>query len=128
LAECAELRHCGFDPQDMVDTFSAALSHGDDAEVLNVYANYALIALGDTRFAGRLWSRAVEMRPREAQYRVNFAEMLIATGDWPNAERQISELRSIGQFGQNAVESKRLERQLRQARSRAAGRTEEVMP
>jgi Flp pilus assembly protein TadD len=121
MVECAGLGHCRFDPQDMVDTFTAALSRGDDPEVINVYASYALNGLGDIPFAIKLWNESVRLRPREAQYRINLAELLIATGDDAGAASQIEALRRIGRFGQNDVEVSRLEERRRRAALARAG-------
>jgi hypothetical protein len=122
LAQCDDAGGCGFDVQDMLDTFLAALSQGDNAEVLNIYASFALNELRDVDLALRLREETVRVRPDQAQYRINFAELLIALGRLDEARAQIAALRSIGHLGQNEAPARKLDASLAAAVARGRAR------
>jgi hypothetical protein len=109
LTECQELGHCHFPVQALLDTFSAALEQGDHPEVLNIYGSFALNVLHDPRLGLRLWEEAVRLKPGEAQYRINLAELQIALGAVGDAKEQISALRAAGRLGQNELPARELE-------------------
>lgn len=120
LTRCAIVGDCRFTPDAMLGLFGAALSHGDNPEVLNIYADYAANALHDPALALRLWQGAIALHPRQAQYRVNEVSMLIALGRFDAAAARIQQLRELGRFGQNQAAADALEARLRAA---AADRT-----
>ena len=112
LAVCAETRKCAFPPSEMLATFGAALKHGDNPELLNIYADYVLNSLGDVPLSLRLWQESVRLRPDEPQYRINLAEMLIALGHDQEARVEIAALRRLGRLGQNERAAQTLEKLL----------------
>lgn len=100
LVNCALVRVCRFPPDEMLNTFAAALSHGDNPEVLNIYGNYALNILHDVPLTERCWTRAAELKPTEPQYVVSLAKLMMAVGRDDESRRYIRKLRSLGRFGQ----------------------------
>ena len=116
LARCARDGRCHFPPERMLETFQAALSQGQDAEILNIYADYVLNVLDQPDMALYLWQQAVALRPKTAQYRINLAKLLIAMGHDDQALQQIALLRQVGRFGQNDAAAISLESRLQQAR------------
>lgn len=117
LMTCAIERRCAFPPDDMLDTFGAALSHGANPEVLSVYANYALNALEDPELALRLWSEAKALNPNEPQYRISVIKLLIHVGRYDDAWLEIGQLRGLGRLGQYSKVADTLEVRLQQASS-----------
>jgi hypothetical protein len=96
LAQCARDQSCDFPPGAMRAMFAAALSHDQNAEVLNIDADYTLNVLRQPDAALQLWQRAIALRPYEAQYRVNRIKLLIALGRDGTARHEIAQLRRIG--------------------------------
>jgi hypothetical protein len=116
MTECMVADRCHFPPEQMVPTFTSALSHGPQAILLSAYGNYALNELGDGDLALRLLREAVSLSPREAQHHINLARLLIALKQFDEAQREIDAVRRIGALGQN--ESRALELDARLLRAR----------
>jgi tetratricopeptide (TPR) repeat protein len=100
LVSCMLERLCQFPQSDVLATFGAALSQGDQPEVLHIYGNYALNELHDTDLALRLWREAHALNPKEPQYQISVIKLLIALGEYDEAHSQITKLRRMGHFGQ----------------------------
>ena len=113
MVDCSNNRLCAFPPDEMLRAFAAALSHGDNPELFNIYGSYALNSLGDVELALKLWREAVRIKPTEPQYRINISKLLIALGKDQEARREISELRRIGTLGQYESMALLLEADLR---------------
>ena len=123
LARCARSGLCVFPTRQMIATFDAALSHGRNAEVLNIYGDYTLNVLHQPQQALRLWREAVALQPRRAQYQVNLIKLLIALGHDDEARTRIAALRGLGRVGQYASAAAELEQRLQTARhARGDGR------
>ena len=120
LTGCAIAHLCTFPPDQMLATFAAALSHGDNPAVLNAYANYALNVLGDRDLAWRLWQEAHRLDPGEPQHRISMIKMLILMGRYGEARTEIAALRGMGRFGRFDAEVTRLQRRLAEAEARTA--------
>jgi hypothetical protein len=116
MTTCAVDKTCGFPPDRMLDMYAAAMRQGEQAEVLNLFANYALNVLGDPGLAMAGWTRAAQLRPEEAQYVISLAKINAATGRPDEARVWISKLRGMGRFGQYVPEAKRLESKLGDSR------------
>ena len=115
LTDCAIAGRCHFPPEEMLETFSAALSHGDNPEVLSIYGNYALNILHDPPLTERLWRESAKLRPGEPQYAISLAKLMIAQGRTSDARREIRRLRTIGRFGQYKGTADALESRLADA-------------
>jgi protein O-mannosyl-transferase len=128
LTDCSVKNLCAFPADKMIRVFSAALSRGDNAEVLNIYGSYALNGLHDLPLTIRLWKEALRLRPSEAQYHANLIRLWIATGDFQSAEAEIRALEGLGQFGQNQALANRLRAEVATARNKTAPSTRLVPP
>lgn len=117
LVDCQIQQQCSLPPEQMSESFSAALAHGANAEVLNIYGNYVLNIRNDPSQALILWRKAAQMAPHTVQYQVTLARMLIATGQLDEAAVQIARIRGIGRMGQNAAVADDLQRLAAQART-----------
>jgi tetratricopeptide (TPR) repeat protein len=115
LVTCAVQKYCRFPPREMLQTFAAALSHGDNPEVLNNYGNYVLNVLDDPQLALRAWQEASRLNPREPQYRISLAKLHVALGHFEEARAQVAALRALGRLGQYESEAREVERRLREA-------------
>ena len=80
----------------MIAMFQAALSHGPNAEVLNIDADYTFTVLRQPQTAVQLWRSAIRLRPNVVQYRVNLIRVLIALGQDNAARDEIASLRRLG--------------------------------
>lgn len=109
LAQCAREHACPFPPQAMLALFDAASSHGQNAEILNIRADYVLNLLAQPDAALDLWQQAIALRPDEPQYRVNRTKLLIALGRNGEAREEISRLRRLGRLGSNERAARELE-------------------
>lgn len=109
LTDCAIAKLCRFPPDEMLAMYSAALSHGDNTEVLNIYGNYALNVLGDVELTERLWTEAHRRNPREPQYVISLAKLMIALDRMDAAREQIGQLRAMGRLGQFESSAQSLE-------------------
>jgi hypothetical protein len=101
LVDCQMGESCALPREAMLQSFAAALDQGQNAEVLNIYGNYALNLLQDPNLAMQAWQQAAELEPGTVQYQVNLARMLIASGQLEQAASRIDNIRRIGRLGQN---------------------------
>jgi hypothetical protein len=117
LVDCAIRQQCQLPPRDMVQTFASALDHGDSAETLSIYGNYALNVLRDPTLAMRVWQQAAKLDPGTVQYQVTLARLMIASGQFEQAAFRIQAVRRLGRFGQNEQMARELEQLAAQART-----------
>lgn len=117
LTRCARDDSCRFPRDAMLTSYLTALEHGPHPDLLSLYGDYALNVLGDGQLALRLWREARDQRPSVAQYRVNLVKLLIATGQFDAARKEIDELRALGRYGQNEASARALEVRLQGARN-----------
>ena len=115
LMTCSLERHCNFPPDDMLATFGAALSQGDNPEVLSIYGNYVLNVLGDAELAMRLWQEARDLNPAEPQYQIAVIKLLIEQRRFDEASEEIARLRKMGRLGQYVGSADSLEERRRAA-------------
>ena len=113
LTDCVVKRQCLFAPNEMIETFAAAMSQGPDARILSIYGNYALNALGEVDLAMRAWQEASALQPQKAKYRIDLAELMMVLKRRDEAKVQIAELRKLGRFGQFAAVADSLETRLK---------------
>ena len=101
LVDCQLRESCRLPREAMLRSFAAAMDQGDNAEILNIYGNYALNVLQDPNLAMQAWQHAADLEPGTAQYQVNLARMLIASGQLEQAASRIGNIRRLGRLGQN---------------------------
>lgn len=115
LTDCAIALRCPFPADEMMETYAAGLSQGDNPEVLNTYANFALNVLRDPELSERLWKEASRITPREPQYVISLAKLMIALRREDEARQQIRKLRAMGRLQQYQVVADSLDIRLRNA-------------
>ena len=115
LKNCMRDGPCAFPQQRMQEIFDAALSHGPNAEIINIQAGYTLNVLHQPEVALDLWRRAVELEPKTVQYRINLIKLLIAVQRDDEATKEITALKQMGRFGQNAAAASAMEARLLRA-------------
>ena len=108
MVECEIKQHCPLPPQDMVQTFLAALERGPNAEVLSIYGNYTLNVLDDPKLTLQLWQAAAQHAPNVALYHISLAKLLISSGQLDAAADQIAQVRRLGRLGQNEASAEML--------------------
>jgi hypothetical protein len=117
LVGCQIRGSCELPAKEMVETFQAALDCGPNAEILNIYGNYALNGLHDRALALRLWEEAAALATDVVEYQVTLAKMQIANGHPELATAPIARIRQLGRLGQNESQAIELERLAANARS-----------
>lgn len=118
LNDCVIASECEFPPGRMLAVFAAALSRGDDIEVLNVYGNYVLNVLDNPALAEEIARDVCRRAPGNPQYRENLIRLLIAFGKYDEASAQISVLRASGRFGSNETRADTMQKRLDRAKTR----------
>ena len=116
LMKCMREGACHFPLPELDAMYRAALSHGPNAEVLNLQADYAFNGLHEADAALALWRRAIALAPNEPQYRINRARVLIATGRDAEARGEIAALRAIGSAGDTESMARDLEARMARPR------------
>ena len=119
MSQCARNGDCLFPAERMLAAFQVALLHGKNADVLNIYADYVLNVIHQPETALYLWQQAIELKPHEAQYRINRIKLLIALRRETQATQAIADLRQLGRFGENASAADEMTLRLRRSRSRS---------
>lgn len=109
LVACDARADCQLPKQEMVDTFMTALSRQQNAEILNIYGNYALNALHEPDLALSLWQDAARDAPGIVQYQVTLAKLLIAMGRPDLAAAPIARVRHMGRLGQTTQAANELD-------------------
>ena len=112
LMKCMREGACRFPLADVDAMFQAALSHGPNAEVLNIQADYLFNGRHEADAALARWRRAIELHPEEPQYRINRARVLIALGRDAEARAEIAALRAAGGADGNEQAARQLEARL----------------
>jgi hypothetical protein len=96
LSNCLRETSCDFQPQDLLDSYLAALNHPrPSARLLGMYANFAWNSLKDRPLGIRIQRQAVDASRGEAAYRIGLARMAIITGDFAEAQAQIDGLQAM---------------------------------
>ena len=120
ITRCARDRECAFPPEKMLAMFQAALAgNGRKAELMNIQADYVFNVLDQPETAIDLWRRAIALNPREPQYHVNLARILVALGRNDAARAEIAELRRMGRANEQAA--RELEARLQKRNPAATG-------
>ena len=113
LTECAINQRCHFPIDNMNRLYAAALSRGNDPEVMNIYANYTLNVLNKPELALGLWKISSQLNPHEAVYRISVIKLLIAMGRYDEARAEMVKLRQLGRLGQFDHTADQLEQRIR---------------
>jgi len=103
LSDCVLNGDCTFPPNQMVNSFLAALQHTPpDTGVLTTYASYAFNTLHDTALALELTRDAIKEKPRDLQMRANLLLLLVTSGQHDAAQAFYDEtLRELPQAAGN---------------------------
>jgi len=115
ITRCVRDKACVFPQGQMQAMYEAALSHGDNAELRNIQADYVFNVLRRPDEGLRLWQSAIDLRPGEGQYRINRARALIALGRYGEARREIAGLRAIDRVGDSELAARQLEARIHSA-------------
>lgn len=111
IQACVRRGECRFDERHMLNLFGAALVHEPPPpDVLTIYAGYALNVLDDPALTLRLFDEAIALRPKNAQFRENRAELLIAMGRKDDAKKDIAAIAAVNRFGRETPRINRLRR------------------
>lgn len=117
ITHCASSHDCTFPENEMRAMYSAAQSHGRNAEICNIQADYAFNVLRQPNDGLRYWQCAIDLNPGEGQYRINRTKGLIALGRFDEARREIAGLRAIDRVGDAELVARELEARLQHAES-----------
>lgn len=96
LTQCAREGSCKLPLDRMTQAYVAAVGHPDPgARLMSMYADYAWNVLGDHELGLRMARNAVEAKSTEPAYRVTLIRMLVASGQYDEARRQLETLRTF---------------------------------
>jgi hypothetical protein len=99
LVDCANRGLCRFPPARMLSAFASAMTHGPNAELMNIFGAYAINSLEDRDLGLRAWTEASRLAPGQGQYRANLARLLISLDRLDEAKREIAGLRGADRLG-----------------------------
>jgi hypothetical protein len=125
LTDCVIADICQFPAARMYAIFNAAASHGPHPEVMNIVGNYLLNVENDSQTTLRLWRKSRDIAPKNVQYRINLAKLLIAMGSIDEARLEIDSLRGLNLFGSNESAARDLDAQLDAARKHMQDRQQQ---
>jgi hypothetical protein len=117
ITRCVRAKGCDFAQAEMQDMFEAVRSHGPNAEICNIQADYVFNVLRQPEEGLRLRQCAIDLNPGEPQYRINRARVLIALGKMAEAREDIATLRAMGSTGSNEAAARELEDRIRAAKA-----------
>lgn len=114
LSDCVLNGDCAFPPNQMVNSFLAALMHTPpDTGVLTTYSSYAFNTLHDTALAIELTRDAIKEKPRDLQMRANLLLLLVTSGQRDAAQAFYDEtLRELPQAAGNKAFRGLLDKQI----------------
>jgi len=116
ITRCTTKQECRFPEDQMLATYDAALTQGPVPDVLTMKGEFLLRQKNDTQGALRLWREAAELAPGVGQYRINLVKMLVHTGQYDEAQKEIDAFRALGKLGQNDRDADALQSRLDAAR------------
>jgi len=97
LADCAQDR-CKIDPEKMETLFGIVLEE-ENARLVSVYGYYTINIRGNFDKGLTLFEHAVELEPREPQYRKNLINLLAVMGRLDEAEQQLEQFKAANTHG-----------------------------
>lgn len=119
LSRCQIEGHCALDPARMLDTFYAALNASKQrADILTLFANYAVNVLKDYDLGLRLLHGALEKSPGTFQYHENLVRILIFVGKFDEAQSEMVQMARMNHFGTHTSQLARLDERLAGAKAR----------
>jgi len=97
FTDCAQAR-CKIEPEKMEALFDIALEQ-ENARLVSVYGYYTINNRGNFEKGLALFEHAVELEPREPQYRKNLINLLAVMGRFDDAEQQLKLFKSADTHG-----------------------------
>lgn len=97
LTDCVQAR-CKIDPEMMETLFDIVLRQ-ENARLVSVYGYYTINNRGNFDKGLALFERAVELDPREPQYRKNLINLLVVMKKLDEAELQLAQFKSAATHG-----------------------------
>jgi len=99
FTDCAQTR-CKIEPEKMEALFDIALKQ-DHARLVSVYGYYTINNRGNFEKGLALFEHAVELEPREPQYRKNLINLLAVMGRFDDAEQRLEQFKTADTHGNN---------------------------
>jgi tetratricopeptide (TPR) repeat protein len=126
FSECAELK-CGV-PDEMVekmfslvfDNKSLQMNHRRLAEAKTIYGYYTINVRGNPQKGRELFTQAIKLSPRNYQYWENLVNLLIAMGEYNDAQQQLELLKTKNTYGGNDALYNMLQGEINTARKNHA--------
>jgi tetratricopeptide (TPR) repeat protein len=127
FTKCAEIK-CGV-PDEMIEKMfslvfnneSLRYNHARLAEAKTIYGYYTINTRGNPQKGRELFTQAVKLSPRNYQYRENLVNLLVAMGEYNDAQQQLELLKTKNTYGGNDALYNMLQNEINAARkSRAA--------
>lgn len=91
---------CHFPHKDMIAVFSAAFKKSaNSANLMAIYSNYTLNVLRQYALTEKVMRTAVQIAPKQPQYRINLIRLQIYLSQFNAARKGIKELEQLNRFG-----------------------------
>ena len=134
FTKCAEIK-CGV-PDKMIEKMfnlvfankSLQFNRARLAEAKTIYGYYTINTRGNPQKGRKLFSQAVELSPRNYQYWENLVNLLIAMGEYKDAQQQLELLKTKNTYGGNDVLYNMLQGEINTARKSHAASTPHETP
>jgi len=124
LFRCQERGDCPKQVPELLDAFTAALTKSQgNVNLMAAYGEFALLELGDTALAERMYRGTVAARPQVAVYHANLVEFLIFTAQFDAAKQELDQLRGMNHLGALDGMIGKLEKSLQEASGENPSRT-----
>ncbi len=123
LAACTQ-DICTIDPEKMEALFSIVLEQ-ENARLVTAYGYYTINSRGNFEKGLALFEHAVELDPREPQFRKNLINLLIFMGKLDEAEQQLAQFKSSDTHGNSQGFYESIEREINTLRANDAAQSDE---
>ncbi len=121
LVWCEMRKFCQLPKEKMIRTFGVALRRNPDKpKLLAVFTNYALNVLHDYAGARALAAKAIQLDPKNPQYRINLFRIEVFLRRFGDARATLNRVRAMNRFGALDTAIAAMERRLHDAKKLVA--------
>ena len=107
---------------------SLQINHRRLAETKTIYGYYTINVMGNPQKGRELFTQAIKLSPRNYQYWENLVNLLIAMGEYNDAQQQLELLKTKNTYGGNDALYDMLQGEINAARKSSAASTPHESP
>ncbi|MEJ2631642.1 MAG: hypothetical protein P8014_20420 [Acidihalobacter sp.] len=95
-----DLKECHFNNNKMIGAFRAALNKNPrNANIVTIYSNYTLNVLHNYALTQKTMHVAIDLAPKQPQYRINLIKLQIFLRQFDAARQSIEDMNVLNRFG-----------------------------